>query len=116
MTDLVGQTVYWQSSFTTGTGAQATGPVLSLLTPPNGATDVPLNARVIEVMNSAVNPVSVNAAALTVSAAVPVAGSASLSGIGLVSRRRAWRRRRATTSNRRPDLAGNPVSRRLHRS
>ena len=80
-TDLVGHATFASTSFTTGPGAQTTGPTVAVLSPPDGSTDVPLNARVTARMSAAINAASVGADAIVVAAnGAPVAGAVTVSG------------------------------------
>src|SRR6266850_977809 len=75
VTDLEGQSVTGNSTFTTGAGPQTTAPAVTLVTPPNGTTGVPVNA-VIQVQFSA--PVS--AVGVTNSAMALSSGTAAVTG------------------------------------
>src|SRR5439155_24226562 len=67
------------SYFTTGQGT-ATVPTVVKVSPPNGATAVPVNPQVVVQMSAAVNPLSVGSNAISLSAAgVPVPGSITVS-------------------------------------
>src|SRR6266850_7592111 len=67
VTDLEGQSVTGNSTFSTGAGPQTTAPAVTLVTPPNGAAGVPVNA-VIQVQFSApVNAVGVTNSAMALS-------------------------------------------------
>jgi hypothetical protein len=78
-TDLAGNPAYSSSGFTTGSGPQAAGPMLSVLSPADNTTSVPLNARIVAVMSSALNPNSVTAGAITLTAN-SIAPGRSMSG------------------------------------
>ena len=68
-----------RSSFTTAEGADVTAPSAVAVSPPDGATDVPLNARVSVQMSEPMNPLSLDEGDLTLRAGgVPVPGSLSL--------------------------------------
>ena len=81
ITDIEGQTLsYFQTSFTTGSGAATMAPTVSLVSPQNGSMGVPVNARVDVVMSSPINPATVGSSAITVTAgATPVAGAIAVS-------------------------------------
>lgn len=90
ITDLAGQALNngrigasgFSSGFTTGTGPQVAPPVTAV-SPPNGATGVAVNVRVVVQYGVQVDPISVRSSAITVSAgATPVAGTISLSTDG----------------------------------
>ncbi|MGH9896054.1 MAG: Ig-like domain-containing protein, partial [bacterium] len=81
ITDLTGQSVtFLSTSFTTGLGADAEGPVVVAVSPPDGTTGVPVNARIVVQLNEPVSAVSVTGEAVRVSAGgAPVAGAVSVS-------------------------------------
>jgi hypothetical protein len=66
--DLTGQTASTFTSFTTAAGPQTGRPAVIAASPTNGATNVPLNARVVVRMSEPLSPLSVNAAAVVLSA------------------------------------------------
>ena len=81
ITDLEGQPVQIvNSNFTTGFGT-ASGPLtITTISPPNGASSVPLNALVQFVANAPLSPASVTSNAISVSAGTsPIVGTTSLS-------------------------------------
>src|SRR5439155_23606060 len=78
--DLVGQTAYIFTSFTTGAGAQTTAPAVVTVSPPNGATDVPVDAKVSLRLSAPISPVTVGADAVAVmTGGQSVAGSLAVS-------------------------------------
>ncbi|MCA1614546.1 MAG: Ig-like domain-containing protein [Acidobacteria bacterium] len=79
--DLAGQELnFFQSSFTTALGPDTTAPTVTAVNPPNGATGVPVNARVIVRLSEPVSPVSLGANALTLTqGGAAVAGTVALS-------------------------------------
>lgn len=90
ITDLAGQALNngligvsgFTSNFTTGTGPQV-APAVTAVSPPNGATSVPVNAHVVVQFGEPLDPISVGNSAITVTAAgTPVAGTISLSTDG----------------------------------
>lgn len=80
ITDLAGHQVSFASTFTTGGGADATGPTVVTVSPPAGATNVPVNAHVVVQLSEPVSTLSVNGAAFTLTqSGTPVAGAITLS-------------------------------------
>ncbi|PYR55262.1 MAG: hypothetical protein DMF85_20030, partial [Acidobacteria bacterium] len=67
--DLTGQGANTFTSFATAAGPQIARPTVAGISPPDGATNVPLNGRVVVRMSEPVSPLSLNAEALTLSAA-----------------------------------------------
>ncbi len=77
--DLEGNTYSNYSCFTTGAAAQTTGPAVLAVTPPNAATNVPVNTLIAVSLNDAVAITSVGNSAVTVTAGgQAVAGSISI--------------------------------------
>ncbi len=86
ITDLVGQSLqpgticFICAAFTTGLGVTTTAPTVVMVSPPNGTTGVPVNARVEIVMSAPVGVASVGTNAITVLAgSTQVAGTIRLS-------------------------------------
>ena len=83
-TDLVGNTSYNYQPFyfTTGGGTDSSVPSVSVISPTNGNTGVPINTRVIAVMSQPIDSTSVNNSAIVVTPTNPagaaVAGTVSL--------------------------------------
>ena len=87
ITDLAGQALNngligvtgFTSNFTTATGPQV-APAVTAVSPPNGATGVPVNAHVVIQFGVQLDPISVGNSAITLSAGgTPVAGTISVS-------------------------------------
>ncbi|MGH9605831.1 MAG: Ig-like domain-containing protein [Terracidiphilus sp.] len=64
--------------FTTGDGSDLTAPTVSLVSPANSATSVPLNSQVLVRFSSAINPSNVNVITVTPSGGSAIAGTVSL--------------------------------------
>jgi hypothetical protein len=80
VTDLVGQSLYSFTSFTTGTGPQITPPSVVSVSPPADTAGVPTNARVSVLLSAPISPITVGSDALVVTAnGPPLSGSISLS-------------------------------------
>jgi hypothetical protein len=80
VSDLVGQPAYIFTSFTTGAGAQTAPPAVVTISPPNGATSVPINAKVSILLSAPISPATVGSESVTVMAgATNVAGSLQVS-------------------------------------
>jgi methionine-rich copper-binding protein CopC len=81
ITDLTGQSITGiGNTFTTGVVAQGTGPQVTAVSPSNGSTGVPVNAKVSVQLNEPVEPLSVGGNAIVVSAGgTAVAGTISIS-------------------------------------
>ena len=78
--DLVGQPAYSFTSFTTGAEALTTAPTVVTISPPNGAADVPINAKVSILLSAPISPVTLGSDSVTVSAgSTHVAGSLEVS-------------------------------------
>ena len=83
ITDVTGAAVSTTtySQFTTGTGTQTTAPTVVAVTPPNGTTGAPVNAKVQVQVSVPVSVVSVGTTGLTLTAgSTPAAGTVSASG------------------------------------
>ncbi|MGH8566428.1 MAG: Ig-like domain-containing protein [Gammaproteobacteria bacterium] len=82
VTDLAGNAVsFFFASFTTGAGgSDTTAPVVVAVSPPDGATGAPVNARVVVRLNEPVSALSVGSGAVSLTTAGgPLAGAISLS-------------------------------------
>lgn len=83
ITDLTGETLSSTSvpsTFTTGAdGIDTTPPEVVLISPPDGAVDVPVNARVLVQLNEQLSVFSVDSDSIVVSNSSPVTGTVSLS-------------------------------------
>ena len=81
ITDLTGQAIIGiGNTFITGVVAQGTGPQVTAVSPSNGSTGVPVNAKVAVQLNEPVEPLSVGANGIVVSAGgTAVAGTISIS-------------------------------------
>ncbi|MGB6744794.1 MAG: Ig-like domain-containing protein [Terracidiphilus sp.] len=66
------------SYFTTGSGEDLTAPLVSLVSPANAATSVPLNAQILVRFSSAINPSNTNVITITPSGGSAIAGTATL--------------------------------------
>jgi ice-binding like protein/Big-like domain-containing protein len=70
-------------SFTTGTSADTTPPLVSGTNPASGGTGVPINTKVTATFDEAMDPASLTAASFVVSqGATPVAGAVSYGAVG----------------------------------
>ncbi|MGH9895072.1 MAG: Ig-like domain-containing protein, partial [bacterium] len=77
VTDLTAQTAsFFSSTFTTGLGADGDGPMVVAVSPPDGTTGVPVNARVVVQLNEPVSALSVGSEAIQVSSAGGAVGGA----------------------------------------
>ena len=85
ITDVAGNTLYGLNiTFTTGTGQVTTGPTVTTLTPPNGATGVPINAQVSALMSAPIDPTSLTSSSITVKQGTTViSGTVTLSADAL---------------------------------
>ena len=81
ITDLTGlDTGFFFSSFTTALGSDNTGPTVVAINPPDGSSDVPVNAHVVVKLNEPINPLTVTNTAVTLTQnGAPVAGTTVLS-------------------------------------
>jgi RHS repeat-associated protein len=68
-----------QISFTTGAGADTVVPIALTTSPPNGSSNVGDNAGVVVVFNKAINPLTVNASTIQLSAGGVTAAAGSIS-------------------------------------
>lgn len=59
---------FFLTGFTTGVASQTTGPMVTLVSPQNGDTNVPVNPRVVAQLNEAVAPATVGNNAIVVAA------------------------------------------------
>lgn len=81
MMDLVGRGLNYSSSFTTGVVADGTPFTVSMISPPNETAGVPTNSKIQVFVSKPVNPVTVGANAIVVSAnGTPVTGTVTVSG------------------------------------
>ena len=84
VTDLTGQVLTGgnatYTTFTTGDGVQSTAPTISMVTPPNAATGVPVNAVIQGQLTSPIAAATVGAGAIRVtpSGGVPISGTLSV--------------------------------------
>jgi hypothetical protein len=81
ITDLTGQTLnFFVSTFTTAPGGDGAAPQVVAVSPQDGASEVPVNARVVMRVSEPVNALSVGPGAVAVSAGgAPVPGTIALS-------------------------------------
>jgi hypothetical protein len=75
--DLAGNSGFYSFSFTTGTTADVTAPQVMGISPGDGFTDVPINARVSVLFDEPVQPLSIDQVTLTGSGPVDVIRSLS---------------------------------------
>jgi len=83
--DLAGNAVFPPSggTFTTGSGPDATGPTVTGVTPPGGATGVPVNTVIRLLLSEPADPTTVGASTVQLlQGASPVAGAVTLSADG----------------------------------
>jgi hypothetical protein len=64
--------------FTTGSGEDLTAPIVSQVSPANGATSSPLNSEILVRFSSAINSNNTNVITVTPSGGSPIAGTATL--------------------------------------
>ena len=82
MEDLTGRALNGVSvSFTTGSGTDSSAPTVLAISPPDGAIDVPVNARSVVALSEAIDPTSIPGA---VQLAPAVSGTLTLSGAGRI--------------------------------
>jgi hypothetical protein len=80
LTDLAGNIFGYQFDFTTGGGTDTTAPMVTMVSPPNGASEVPVNASVQVLVNEPVDPLSVGSGSLTLTGGGALAGTVTSSG------------------------------------
>jgi hypothetical protein len=72
---------FFQTSFTTAVGVDTEAPTVLAVSPPDGASNVPVNARVVVRLSEPINPLSVgNTAVMLSQGGTPIAGNTVLSG------------------------------------
>jgi len=86
ITDLTVQDIgFIQTSFTTSLGVDTEAPTVVAVSPPDGTSNVPVNAHVVVRLSEPINPLSLSNTAVTLSqGGTPVAGNTVLSGETLI--------------------------------
>ena len=86
ITDLEGHGLAnFASSFTTGATTSSSSPTVEMVSPANGTSGVPVNARIDVVVSAPLNPATVSSSTIAMAAgAVPLSGTVSLNSAGRV--------------------------------